>query len=433
MNSNFDRRTFLKSTLALGGAATFGTLAASRAQAEAVRLRATWWGSPDRARRTTDVAKLFSDRNPDVSITGEPIGADYWPKLGTAMAGRNIPDVFQLEPNSLSDYAGRGACLALDPYVGKQLDISSFGEKMVDLCRARDKIYGVALGLNSFSLFYDQTVFEKAGIKPPSHDTTWKQFADMSVDLTKAVGRPDYWAAPYGARYYYVFDVWLRQRGKVLFTEDAKVGFTVDDAKEWFTYWEDLRKKNACVPADVQTLDQNQIERNSLAMGKSAMGLTYSNQLVGYQLLTKNKLGITMVPTNGAGTKSGHYYRPALIWSIGATSKNGDKAASFISFFVNDIEAGKVLGVERGVPMSSKVRAVVQPTLNETERATVDYVSLLADKVSAYPPPAPVGAVEFDNNVMRKVADQIAFEQISIADGAQKLFDDGNAVLRKAL
>jgi len=142
----------------------------------------------------------------------------------------------------------------------------------------------------------------------------------------------------------------------------------------------------------VQTLDQNQIERNSLALGKSAMGLTYSNQLIGYQLLTKNKLGITMVPSSGPGTKSGHYYRPALIWSIGSTTKNADKAAAFISFFVNDVEAGKILGVERGVPMSPKVREAILPNLNEVERATVDYVNLLADKVSDYPPPVPLCA-----------------------------------------
>jgi len=137
------------------------------------------------------------------------------------------------------------------------------------------------------------------------------------------------------------------------------------------------------------------------------------------------------VPSSGPGTKSGHYYRPALIWSIGSTTKNADKAAAFISFFVNDVEAGKILGVERGVPMSPKVREAILPNLNEVERATVDYVNLLADKVSDYPPPVPVGAVEFDNNVMRKVADQVAFGQISIDEAGKRMIEDGNAVLRK--
>ena len=61
----------------------------------------------------------------------------------------------------------------------------------------------------------------------------------------------------------------------------------------------------------------------------------------------------------------------------------------------------------------------------------MDYVNLLADKVSDYPPAVPVGTVEFDHNVMRKVADQVAFGQISVADAATRLLEDGNAVLRK--
>ncbi|WP_343714190.1 ABC transporter substrate-binding protein, partial [Inquilinus sp.] len=180
----------------------------------------------------------------------------------------------------------------------------------------------------------------------------------------------------------------------------------------------------------LQTQDQNTIETNPLTRGNSVMGFTYSNQLVGYQAMMPNKLGIAMVPQAGGGAPSGHYYRPALIWSIGATSKNGEAAAAFINFFVNDVEAGKILGVERGVPMSPKVREAILPTLNETERASVDYVNLLADKVSAYPPPAPVGSQQFDRDVVRKVADQLAFGQLSVADAAQQLVEQGTATLR---
>lgn len=420
------RRLFLAGMAGLSATA----LMPGAASAEDIRLRAMWWGGTDRARRTNAVADLYSKSKPNVTIIGE-LANDYWPKLATQMAARNISDVFQLEPNSLSDYAGRGAALPIDTFIGKEIDVSNFDKRMVELCRARGKLYGIALGLNSFSLFYDQTVFDKAGLKPPTHETTWDEYARLSVELTKAVGRNEYWGGPYGGRYYYVFDVWLRQRGKALLLEEGKLGFTVDDAKEWFDYWETLRKAGGTISAEVASLDVNQIDRNALALGKAAIGFTFSNQLVAYQGLTKNKLGITMLPGAGKGKPSGHYYRPGLIWSVGATSKYPAEAAAYINFFVNDLEAGKVLGVERGVPMSLKVRAAVMPTLDETERASVEYINLLADKVSDYPPPAPVGSVEFDVAVMRKIADQIAFGKVSIADGAKTLVEEGNAVLRK--
>jgi multiple sugar transport system substrate-binding protein len=320
--------------------------------------------------------------------------------------------------------------MALDEFIPKPLDIDAFGSKIVDLCRVDGKVQGIGLGLNSFSMFYDTSVFAKTGLPVPTPDTTWAQFAELSIELTKAAGKDQFFGAPYGARYAYVLDVWLRQRGKALFTEEGPLGFGVDDAKEFYAYWEDLRIKNGTVTADLQTQEQNIIETNPLSRGSSAMGFTYSNQLVGYQAVMPNKLGITMVPSAGGGAPSGHYYRPALIWSIGATSKNGEAAAAFINFFVNDVEAGKILGVERGVPMSPKVREAILPTLNETERASVDYVNFLADKVSAYPPPVPKGSQEFDRTVLRQTADQLAFGNLTIDQAAQQLVEQGNALLQ---
>lgn len=425
------RRSLLHAPLAAG----IGTLISSpfisrAARADVTNLRLYWWGSQDRARRTFAVAELYRQRVQDLTIIGEPTGEDYWPKLATQIVGRNMPDVFQLEPSTIADYSRRGACAPLDPYMGKQLEIDAFGKNIVDLCRVDGKVWGVGLGLNSFAMAYDLDVFTKAGITPPTEKTTWAEYADLAVALTKAVGKEGYWGAPYGARYFYAFDVWLQQHGKGVYGSDGHgVGFTVDEAKEWYSYWEELRKRGGCVSADVQALDQNLIESNALTLGKAATGFVYSNQLIGYQSLSKNKLALTTYPQRGGGAPSGHYYRPALIWSIGVTSKNKEAAAGFINFFVNDQQAGKILGVERGVPLSPAVREVILPLLNETEQATVKYVSMLADKVMPYPPPAPKGANEFDRSVMRPVTDQLAFGKLSIAEAAQRLVSDGNRVL----
>jgi multiple sugar transport system substrate-binding protein len=428
-----DRRSFLKHGMA-GGATALAAgalplLAGGPARAADTNLRVYWWGSQDRARRTMAVGDLFHERNPSVTVTGEVTGGDYWQKLATQMVGRNMPDVFQLEPNTLADYSRRGATRPLDPFMPKPLDIDGFGKGMVDLCRVDGKVFGVALGLNSFAMIYDQDAFEKASIKPPTIGTTWKEYADLAVELTKAAGRPGYFGAPYGARYHYVFEIWLRQRGKGLYSPEGKIGFTVDDAKEWYSYWEDLRARGGCVTADIQALDELLIDSNALATGKSATGLVFSNQLIGYQLLTKSKLGLTTVPFAGPGMPSGHYYRPALIWGIGATSKNPEIAAAYINFFVNDPKAGELLGVERGVPMSQSIREAILPSLNEVEKATVKYVNTLADKVIPYPPPAPKGSTEFDHTAMRPTADQLAFGKLTVAQAAQRLYDEGNRIL----
>ena len=425
--TGLSRRSLLKMSAA-GAALSFG---AGRARAEEARLRAVWWGSQDRTRRTQRVIEMYRQKAPDINLVGEVISGDsYWTKLSTQIAGRNVSDIFQLEPSTISEYSGRGACMALDPFIPQTLNTDQFEPQMLDLCRVDGKTWGIGLGLNSFSMFYDTTVFSKTGLPAPTYATTWKDFADLAVEVTKAVGRDQFWGAPYGARYTSILDVWLRQRGRTLYTPEGGLGFGVEDAKEWYAYWEDVRARGGTVPGEIQTQDQSIIETNPLTRGFSAMGFTFSNQLVGYQAMMPNKLGITTVPGLGGGAPSGLYYRPALIWSIGGTSKNGEAAAAFIDFFVNDVEAGKVLGVERGVPMSRKVRDAILPTLNETERASVDYVNFLADKVSAYPPPTPIGSQEF-GNLFGRTTDELAFGSITIDQAAQQVIDQGAATLRQ--
>src|SRR5882757_1358970 len=200
-----NRRSFLQTSIAATAALSLG---AGPARAEEARLRMSWWGSQDRAKRTLGVAELYKQKAPGVTIVGEAVSGDaYWTKLATQMAGRNVSDIFQLEPSTVSDYSKRGATMALDQFIPKPLGVEDFGTKMLDLCKVDGKIQGIGLGLNSFSMFYDTAVFAKAGLPVPTPDTTWAQFADLSVELTKAVGKDQFWGAPYGARYGYIIDV----------------------------------------------------------------------------------------------------------------------------------------------------------------------------------------------------------------------------------
>lgn len=424
-----NRRDLLLRSLAIGVGATVSQSPLSAARAAEVALRLYWWGSPDRSRRTLAVARLFEQAHAGITATGEAVGGDYWTKLATMLVGRNLPDVIQFEPTALPDYFRRNAMLPLDDLLGTAIRSDAWAAGSLDLTRVDGKVAGIPLGVNSFAILYDAEIFAKADLPPPSNAMTWGEFADLSVELTKAVGKSKVWGAPNAARYNYVFDVWLHQRGKSLFTEAGQLGFTVDDAKEWYDYWETLRKRAGCVEPDVQSLDQSLIDSNPLTTGNATLAFAFSNQLIGYQSVLKQKLGITTLPIAEAGGPSGLYYRPALIWSVGRTSRNPEAAASFIDFFVNDPAAGKVLGVERGVPVNLRIRDEIKPAIGDIEKMTVDYIASIAGIVGPYPPPVPKGANEFDHGVMRPTADQLAFGQLTVAEAAEQLVSNGRRVI----
>lgn len=182
--------------------------------------------------------------------------------------------------------------------------------------------------------------------------------------------------------------------------------------------------------AEVQSMDQLQVDSNPLTTGKAVMAIAFSNQLLGYQAAVKNTLGITTLPLTSPSGPSGLFYRPGLHFGIASTSQNPELAAKFIDFFINDLGAGKILGVERGVPVNVDVKNAVVPLIDEVSKRTVDYISSIADRVGPYPPPVPVGASEFDTRAFRPLADKVAFGQVTPAEAAEQLIAEGGRILK---
>lgn len=423
-----NRRHFLRNTALLGASAAFTTLPALPAFADET-MRLYWWGSPTRAERTLAVVKLFQAANAGVAINGEVGGDDYWQKLTTMIAGGNAPDIYQLEPSRFADYSRRGAALPLNDYLGKVIRTDKLAPGVLDLGTVDGKVTGMPLSLNAFAMFYDTEVFKQAGITPPSEKTTWDEFAKICIDLTKAMGKKNVWAAPNAARYNYAFQSFLEQRGKKLYTEGG-IGFDAEDAADWYGYWDSLAKNGGCVSAEVQAVDQLNVDNNPMTTGNAVIALAFSNQLLAYQNVVQNPLEITSYPVAEADGPSGLFYRPGLHFAIASTAKDPELAAKFIDFFVNDEEAGKVLGVERGVPVNLGVKDAILPTLEELPAKTVKYIDSIAGRVGAYPPPVPLGAGEYDERALRPIADKVAFGMLTPTQAGEELVAAAAKILK---
>jgi multiple sugar transport system substrate-binding protein len=415
----------------IGGAA-LATLRDFPAVAQSdLRLRMFWWGAKERAERTDKVNQLYQQNHAGVTISGESLGwTDYWPRLATQTAGRNAADVLQMDYRYIFEYARRGALLPLDSYVPGTLNLQDFSKAAIDSGKVDGKIYGVSLGLNSTSLVYDKALIESLGLKVPSWEMTWKEIGDLAVEISKAAKRDNFTGIQDGGRVEPGLEVWLGQRGKSLYTPEGKLGYDDKDIGEWFAFWHELRKRGGCAAPDTQALDRGEIDSSLLSQGKAAIVFAHSNQLVGFQAINKNRLGLSTYPNGGPGAKPGRYLKPAMMWSVSAQSKQQEAAVKLVSFFVADSEAGKLLGVERGVPASAAVRETVAPMLDELGRAMADYITLISDKVGPLPPPPPRGAGEIEL-LLRRVNEQVGFGRLTPADGAKQFVAESSAVLER--
>lgn len=417
----------------LAGAGALGTLGAMGvpAWAQDTRLRLLWWGSQRRNEVTTKVVDMYMAAHPEVAVVGESAGWDaYWARLATQTAGGNAPDVMQMDYRFIFEYARRGVLHPLDDFMADgTLDLSNYSDAAVAGGQVEGKTYGVSLGANSSAIMVNKSAFEEAGLSVPEAGITWEDYANIAAELTEKIGKRGFHGSADSGGGEPTLEVWLRQRGKSLYDAEGNLGFDEGDAAEWFTMWDAMRKSGACVPADIQALDQQEIETNMVSLGHAAMGFAHSNQIVGFQAMNQAPLTMMPFPTGGPGSKPGQYLKPSMFFSVSATSEVAGDAAKFISHFVNDLDATAVLGLERGVPESSEVRNALKPSLDELGRLQVDYIGNLGDLVGELPPPPPAGAGEI-NFLLKRVNEEVGFGTPPEA-GAEAFVAEAKSILAR--
>ena len=430
MSFRVDRRQFLMGSSALLAAGAMSP--AAFAQAAALRLY--WWGGQTRADRTLAVADLFAKAR-GIPAPGGEFGSfqDYWPKLATMVAGGNAPDVYQMDYRFIVEYATRGVIEPLDGFVESGiLKLDDFDQDQIEGGKVGGKLYGISLGANSVAALYNQVAFDEAGTAPPALGWSFEDVPAIGEAFLAANIRGGYKAFADGSYNEPNLDNWIRQRGKELYTAEGKLGPDVDDMVDWFRMWNDFRTKGYIVAAEDQALDVDTPETSMLALNKAAFMWSNSNQLVVHQSVNPDKLGMTNYPRIAAGVGGGHYRKPSQFWSMAATSASKDLNADFISYFVNDLEAGKILGVERGVPCSSAVREAVAPTLDEQSQVALNFVANLGDLIGPLPASPPNAAGEIDQSLLEVVGEEVSFGARTPEDAAKFFVEEATAILARA-
>ena len=427
MTFNIGRRQFLMGSSALVAA---GALAGP-AFAQDKRMRLAWWGGQARADRTDAVSKLYADAHPGVSFdTWWNAFNDYWPKLGTEVAGGNAADVFQMDYRYLVEYAQRGAIAPLDDYVASgALDLSDFDQDQQDGGKVDGKLYAISLGANSVAMMVNTKAFDDAGIPRPTRDWTYADYKSHTEAFNAKSGGMKLLAD--GSASEPAFENFLRQRGKALYT-DGGLGWEAADLVDWFTLWADLRAAGTCVSAEDQALDATAaIDTTMIILKKAATSFANSNQLIAFQAVITDPLDMINFPRAEAGSSGGHYRKPSQFWSLNPKSALLADGVDYMSFFVNDLGAGAALGVERGIPCSKKVRDALAPTLDPQSQIALNFVSNLGDLLGTLPPVPPTAAGEVSTQLTTK-SQEVGFGVTTPEEAGAAFFQEATDILARA-
>ncbi|SDD37261.1 multiple sugar transport system substrate-binding protein [Paenibacillus sp. UNCCL117] len=394
--------------------------------ADPVKLRIAWWGGQARHDYTLKVIEMYEKANPNVDIEAEyATFDDYWKKLAPQAAANQLPDIIQMDISYLTQYGGRNQLVDLTPFTKNGLlNVADVSASALSGGKVGDKLVAMNLGVNALQSTMDFEMLKKAGIALPSKNWTWDDMEKMAAQA-KAAGK-----IMGGYRHDVFFPYFLRTQGQKMYSADG-ASLAYPDDKPFIEYFKRYQKwydAGYLLSLDKEAQKKGTPEDDEMVMGNSISTNGWSNQFLGLANLAKRDLELQPLP--GPNQKAGLFLKPSMYWSITSGSKQQEEAAKFINFWINDIEANKVIKGERGVPVSSKVKEALKPMLSANEAKVFDYVTWAEQNSSDMDPPNPIGSIEVEK-LLKDTSEQILYKKITVEDAAAKFRKEANAILAK--
>lgn len=352
-------------------------------------LRGAWWGGAARHEKMKAIFDLFATQHDYAQVQTEfaEYGA-YWERFATQAAGRNLPDVFGMTEQQVGDYGE--ALRDLQPYVDDgALDLSGYGQQFIDAGVVDGRLLMLFLGGTIPCIAYNSARLEAAGVTGDPGEWDWSQFHDAAVAVS-ASASSDHWGVDDGGGNVSLFDTFLRQHGKSVFSEDA-IDHEQGDVEHWLTLWKELREDGGAPPYDVTSeYDGAPMTDTLFARGEVALSGRNHNHIPIIQPVIDDQLGYARFPlVDGGGPAAivmGTYFSVA-------DSAESDLAIEFLDFFANDTEAIALFEAEFGSLPSAAQREVVVGKVDEVMARSLEFGESVED-FSQIARPRPQGAVE---------------------------------------
>ncbi|MDE1548821.1 extracellular solute-binding protein [Jeotgalibaca caeni] len=384
-------------------------------------LRMAWWGSQARHDATVEVIEMYEEENPNIDIQYEFFDMDgYITKLNTLVASDSIWDIFQLGGNYPA-YIDN--IQPLDSFIEDgTIDTSNTTEMFLDTTRDQNgNMVGLSLGVNSYGIAYDPAMFEQAGVEEPAENWTWAEYKDAALKVSEEFG-------VFGSS---IMDDFLAG-GTIgvgpdynFFDKDDQTKLGFDDPGRLVDYIA-MRKElvdKGAYPDPGAAAEVTDIEGDFVVTGEAAMTWVATNQFPTLASAAGKELKLTTLPRKDKDDPYGLTLNSSQMLSIPTSSEHQEEAAKFINFFVNDEEANQILNGERGVPIMSNIREMLEENASPELLEVFSYVDYVGEQHNEE-----LNNIENPHTAEIRdqyelLLDQVIYDEITPEEAAQQIYD----------
>lgn len=398
-----------------------------------VTLRIAWWGSQKRHDATLAVLDLYT------KLTGVQFEAEFLPfdgyftKLNTLAAANDVWDIYQLGSN-FPNYAD--SLEPLDPYIKSgAIDVSQIGNGILATTRlnGNGNLLGISIGTNTYGIAYDPEMFKKAGVPEPTENWTWADYENACLKIHEKLGvfgssKLDDFISGASIR------VPQHDKNQSLFKSDG-TGLGYTDDYPLIDYWT-IRKNlvdAGAYPDPGRINEIKDIESDYLVRGEAAMTFVASNQFIALCNAAKRPLKMAVLPRESKTSDLAVTMQSSQQFGVYSGSKHKEEAAKFISFFVNNIDANRILQGERGVPVSTPVRNDLETYLqDDSQKELLSFMTIMS-RQAGVENNFDVPCQDEIKDLYWRIEDQVVFGKLTPTEAAKQFRSEAEAIFKKTL
>ena len=363
----------------------------------------------------------FNETYPNITvqITKSPF-KDFFTRLQTQASGDTLPDAFMMNGPNFQLYASNGIIVPFDRAVEDgELDFSNYPEAMAELYTYDGTPYAVPTSYDSIGLWYNEDLFEKAGVEVPTDEWTWEDLHEAAQEISEALKDEGVYGFAGGAYNQELFYNLIFQAGGAVLNEDAtEAQYSSPGSREALQFLRDMVEDGSS-PTIQTTADTSPDEL--FKSGKAAMVYGGSFRVQGY---VDSAVGesIQVVPLPKGKERGVVLHGGAVVAS--AASENAAAAAAFAVYHGSE-EGQRIIG-ESGASI---------PAFQGTEQAYIDAhpeydLEIFPESAEEYGFPYPVSAntqawLEVESDMVPK----ILAGDLSVEEGTTQLDEKINALL----
>lgn len=172
--------------------AACGTQGQSKSAAPALApasITYAFLGNPAFLQMNQDAATQFQTDNPGIKLELSYMPTGMYDKIQNLYSGGSAPDVWEPDAAQFPAWADRASFLDISALAkrdqGKAIDLNDIWPNYRKSAEWKGKLHGLLCRFTVNAFFYNEDLFDRAGVKYPNENWTWQDMTDAARRLTQ--------------------------------------------------------------------------------------------------------------------------------------------------------------------------------------------------------------------------------------------------------